>query len=401
MQVDLTQKGTPGCEQPKQDAPWEIRVDFEPFPHLLGYVREVANLARETADGAFRLEDWRLQSAFFKSPGYRDNHGSEQWIHADGLIGLSGAATFCSKDFLEHTRQVISHSFRVPLCDKAQVHLQMVRSGQRINVHNDAPIFGSETHRVLFYLSETGGDYSGGNLVLYRRNGAAFEERRYAPTAGTVFAFEASKGSFHAVTPVSTGQRLLVQVYLWHVGSSPAYRKFLEGEVEEALREANADQATVTAAQTLKLLSPSTERTEGLIREGLVLAGLLRRWKMEPACCRAGLLFPAYRAAVDMLSAPGAEYMAPLLRPEGFETAESTILSRLTAAKQAEDLLIKDGPSSVLQRQVYAIWWADRLANKIGALFCPIEWSEEALLLAKNGAPALDLEQTLRPHYRL
>jgi hypothetical protein len=197
----------------------------DPFPHFVGAVPNLDYLAGDIDRLTSNPSIWKRHDGAFFS----------QWENSTPVEALEPLCAFSGSEATSHLRAIVAESLDCVLSSTCRVNLLRMAAGQRIAIHNDSPKLGFETHRVLVYLRSGQRDFTGGELLLFSKPSLDGLVRAYNPNAGTIFGFEASNTSYHAVAPVQGGSRLAVQYYFWHEGNSPATATFLRSLIETAL----------------------------------------------------------------------------------------------------------------------------------------------------------------------
>lgn len=110
-----------------------------------------------------------------------------------------------SKEFISEIKEKINVLFEVNV-EKNDFDLvaHKLTSGQEIKIHNDL-IIGMETHRFLIQLNYGWSDDNGGILLLFNKDKSLSKAIR--PINNSGFFFEISNKSYHAVTPITSGER--------------------------------------------------------------------------------------------------------------------------------------------------------------------------------------------------
>lgn len=115
-------------------------------------------------------------------------------------------APLFSLQSLSSLRKKIELAFQVRLKDEIDIVAHKLIAGQRIRIHNDF-ISGQETHRVLIQLNRGWTQENGGMLLIFGSKNIQDVRHVYLPIHNTSVAFEISPQSFHAVSPVVSGER--------------------------------------------------------------------------------------------------------------------------------------------------------------------------------------------------
>ncbi len=168
-----------------------------PFPHATC----TGALPGSCADDVLRWMNseapWRLKVASFY----------EQWELPIDDASLPGGLKY----LLEHELvDALLDRMVTPLTDArldlVEVTAHRLVEGQTIRIHNDF-LEGQETHRLLIQLNDGWTDENGGMLMLFGSASNRDLKRVVRPLHGSVFSFEISPASYHAVSTIHVGER--------------------------------------------------------------------------------------------------------------------------------------------------------------------------------------------------
>ena len=170
---------------------------LEPFRHATCRKFLPAALLEETLSWMQEEAPWELQIASFY----------EQWeLHlSPGILPPRLQALLAPQTIAEIERRLIG-PIKAGKTRFVEATAHKLINGQTIRIHNDYLADG-ETHRVLFQLNRGWRDEQGGLLMLFGSDSAEDIRRIVRPTHGSVFAFEISPTSFHAVSRIAGGER--------------------------------------------------------------------------------------------------------------------------------------------------------------------------------------------------
>lgn len=127
---------------------------------------------------------------------------------------------FRSTDVLLEIRTQLGVLFRKEFDDRVDIMLQRMTAGQRMGVHSDYGPYG-QTHRLIIHLCSSWAPTHGGLLLLLASetpSSRADLDKIYPPRHGNALAFEVSRTSFHAVSPVFSGRRYTLAYSLYAKG---------------------------------------------------------------------------------------------------------------------------------------------------------------------------------------
>ncbi|MBO9545880.1 2OG-Fe(II) oxygenase [Caulobacter sp.] len=228
--------------------------------------------------------------------------------------------------------------FSIPLSEERSFAIMRQGAGQATQVHNDRPRAGEPTHRIMLYLAEPEEHYSGGQFCVFSTPPTDIPLRRYAPIAGSMIAFEASAHSYHAVAPISAGERVVLVMQFHHSGNCPVRLGRLNDEITIAMQAWRPGEST---------------------------AGL------EPASGDLTAKALAIRFGVD---------------EDEFDHALKAASAADDPANGAKVGAIKARASRILNlpEPEYVAWWSHRLARKRRASFDPADWRLEAEFVASR-----------------
>ncbi|MDV6345712.1 cyclophane-containing peptide 2OG-Fe(II) oxygenase YhhC [Nitrosomonas sp. Is37] len=109
-------------------------------------------------------------------------------------------------EYLNQIRKFMENIFSIALDDKIDCTAHKLTPGQRIRIHNDF-IPGKESHRLLIQLNRGWIDENGGMLMLFNSADPNDLGKIYRPIHNSLFAFEISAKSNHAVSTIKGGER--------------------------------------------------------------------------------------------------------------------------------------------------------------------------------------------------
>lgn len=253
-------------------------VSFEPFP----YFQAAPVIQKYNCDELFTWlsaeAPWRYHQECFYQQMECDLLTTE-------LTGL--ASRLFDPEALAELVAIMEASFGEVLDQRLSVVAHKLLPGYQINIHNDAPDPGMETHRLVLQLNPHGVRPVGGDLVLFRSRSEQDVHATFAPDYNTAVAFALSDRSYHAVTPVETGVRYTVVYSFWTKDSAEEARR----------RDASLDgEAIKTLVSILQAIGANrvahSDRT--LLDHLLGTCELLRAWGCRQAVCVAGLFHSVY-----------------------------------------------------------------------------------------------------------
>lgn len=258
------------------------RLMTDPFPHFV-----LPNLFDDaTAGNILRwLEEeapWAVESRAFYL-----HHGC---ANLAALTAGGPAAAVAAPETLRLMRQHLARVFGVGLrADRSEVNAHRMLPGHRIGLHNDSPVRGTETHRLLINLNSGFDDAHGGHLVLLDPRAPEESAVIVRPLHNSAVAMEFSDRSWHCVDEIRAGKRYSIIYSFWRdqahedaaesVGAAPVESDGLpEAELRTMLpllRECGAGE------------TPHGDRR--LIDHLQDTYRILRRWGCDRDVCGAGL----------------------------------------------------------------------------------------------------------------
>jgi len=173
-----------------------------PFPHAL----ELTALSEE--NNALLLDwleseaPWRLKIADFYQQyefGFQD------------VVLPAQLKNIFSEDSVAKLRRNVELLFGVSLSSKVDIAAHKMVGSQIIKIHNDY-IPGQETHRILIQLNRGWEEANGGILMIFSDRNVDSMANAFLPLNNSAFAFEISPRSFHAVSPIKSGERYTVVI---------------------------------------------------------------------------------------------------------------------------------------------------------------------------------------------
>jgi len=146
----------------------------------------------------------------------------EQWEFDFKTVELPENLAFIkSKDSFAVIKSFMESTFQTQLKDKIDFTAHKLLEGQRIRIHNDF-IPGLETHRLIIQLNQGWKDEFGGLLMLFNSGDPNDLHQIVRPTHNSMFAFEISEKSHHAVSRMYEGGERYTLVYSFYKEDSIA-----------------------------------------------------------------------------------------------------------------------------------------------------------------------------------
>lgn len=365
----------------------ESQIQTDPFPHFVTFLPEV-RASKSLFEKSLYIDGlWKLHEESFYS----------QWENSKPVASVDSLHVFCSEAWISEVRQYVEQALQCELCDEYKINLLRLEAGQSINIHNDSPLLGYETHRVLVYLTDLEDDFQGGELVLFRSRDSSSIATAYRPRAGLIFGFEASNTSFHGVMPVTKGSRLALQYYFWHRGNDPQVENILRSflvkgiEMWEQLDVATFFYRRLCSQKTLQLAHGNNSLIEHL-RE---TAALLHAFGSDESVCLAGLVHSV--EGTKNFSANGS--LDAILVGYAHSDEVVKMVRLFSNLKDDRDLL-----NVILTDQIYGdrllqIWWANVLSSKCHIAFSKQRYREELRVYRNTRSSLVALNNLLDSIY--
>jgi Rps23 Pro-64 3,4-dihydroxylase Tpa1-like proline 4-hydroxylase len=180
-----------------------VRISQKPFRYFIldhffseRYGFKLLKWLETKAPWKLKITDFYEQFEF----SFYEDYDFPKWIKK--LIDIN---------FLRQIKSYMENIFQITLEDKIDVDAHKLTKGQAIAVHNDyVPNMNYETHRLVIQLNR-GWDYNkGGILMTFNSNSLDNVDKIIKPTHNCCFGFEIGKNSYHAVSPINSGERFTI-----------------------------------------------------------------------------------------------------------------------------------------------------------------------------------------------
>ena len=177
-----------------------VQAYKEPFPHFTATATLDPDLVLSLL-AWFEVEaSWKLVETDFYEQYELDSSTEEVQTPLSFLT---------DRAFLGRMRQEAEGLFRQPFADRVDWSVHKLLPGQRIRIHNDLLATG-ETHRVVLNVNRGWSFSQGGFLMLFNSADPVDVHRVLMPLNGSLFGFEISEQSSHAVSLILDGERFTV-----------------------------------------------------------------------------------------------------------------------------------------------------------------------------------------------
>lgn len=117
-----------------------------------------------------------------------------------------------SQSTLASLRQLMEQYYQCQFKDMVDIVAHKLTCGHKINIHNDyldekEIDFSPETHRLLIQINSGWDEENGGFLMLFNSENTSDINDIILPQNASMFSFEISKNSYHAVSRINQGFR--------------------------------------------------------------------------------------------------------------------------------------------------------------------------------------------------
>lgn len=144
---------------------------------------------------------------FEESWKYVETDFYEQYEFSFSDVSLPRQVSFLGDPaYLTVLKRNFESLFGVKFIDRIDVVAHKLLTGHRIRIHNDY-IHGHETHRLTVHLNRGLQDNWGGWFVIFDSSDPTDIHKIIRPIHNTGLGFAISERSYHAVTPLSYGER--------------------------------------------------------------------------------------------------------------------------------------------------------------------------------------------------
>lgn len=301
--------------QPSLHATHELevvdRVDF-PYPHL------VTNNLFSAEDASAMLEWLESEAKWWQQ--HRDfyTHDTCDNLHDCPLLLKDGPL---SKSVRREFARVLSERFELDLDDtETTLGAHRMHPGHGVGIHNDDPVLGTESLRLLVTLRRGAfADSDGGHLCLFAEPHMEGVAGIVRPMHNSAIAFPLSQASYHAVSDVTDGVRYSLIFGFWTKSQVATPRKSSKLRRTHGTEDRLAK--LVDLAPLIEFLrdvgAAGIEHSGGRLFDHLLgVASILRRWSAPVDVVKAGLFHSVYGTATfrrQLLSEGDRERLRALL----------------------------------------------------------------------------------------
>jgi Domain of unknown function (DUF6817)/2OG-Fe(II) oxygenase superfamily len=262
--------------------------------------------------------------------------------------------------------------------ERIHVEAHRLLPGEGIGLHNDNPILGTESVRLVSHYNRGFDDRQGGHLVMFASDDDRDIRKVIRPLHNSAVAFPLGPRSFHAVADVRDGARYSLVLGFFEKGRVPTSHVLtigLTGDEQLRLRAVLPDLDSLVVALCDLGADRLPHGDVTLVDHLVATAALTARWECSADVCRAALFH-------SVLGSTATEQ--PLVGPDGWRALEELIgtrayrlvsLYRTTrfgdvyreSGETAYRAIARDGsellldPDDVLDLNLIA--WANRLAH--------------------------------------
>lgn len=277
----------------------------------------------------------------------------------------------------ENIKKLLEEGFNVQLSHDYEIVAHKLIEGQHISIHNDSPILGRETHRLVVNLNKDFTDENGGHFYICSERNSNSIEKILRPVSNTGFAFEACKNSYHAVGKVLKQERISLVYSFWHIGNTPGIKANIEKIILTAVKEFSSlvKKQDSDFLHDMKFDSIILQ-SNNLIDHFIETYSLLKYWKNDDITSELGLFH----------SILGTIYF----RVD--KDADDRIKNHLRNRKKLLSLIEKYAvfdinkitlPISKTQEILINVYFANLITGKKNARFTPAIWNSERLLFQR------------------
>jgi len=168
------------------------KLEDTPFPHFCVDSALSPEKIREVFDWFQDTEIWNLVETDF----YEQYEFS--LLHKDLPDNIK---CLISKETLNYIKKRYVQEFKVSQLELVDIVAHKLVNEQRIGIHNDY-INGEETHRLVLHINPYWQEENGGLLILFKSSKPEDMIKIVKPVDNTVFGFEISRQSHHAVSKI-------------------------------------------------------------------------------------------------------------------------------------------------------------------------------------------------------
>lgn len=169
-----------------------MKVERDPFPHFSSAFALQDKLEDRLFDWFEETEAWTLAETDFYEQYEINMLGVDLPLHLQFLV---------SNEVIEAVKERYKANFQVGSLDLVGLAAHKLVDGQKIGIHNDF-IGKEETHRLVIHINPTWTAENGGYLMLFRSGDVNDVAKIIQPANNTIFGFEISPYSHHAVSKI-------------------------------------------------------------------------------------------------------------------------------------------------------------------------------------------------------
>jgi hypothetical protein len=340
---------------------------ISPYPHAITPPVVDRAFCRRALAGVHDATAWRLHTdALYAALEFDGN-----------LTSLLGDGPVDGLEVVKNARELVK-GFGAPLSPELRFGLHRQTQGQATGIHNDQPMPGDATHRVMLYFNAPGDDYEGGELRLYHSPAPEDLAATYCPAAGSMIAFEASKKSHHSVENIRRGERVVLVIYFYHIGNCPQRIELLRATVDEAVQSL-PERETINAEIVRHLQNGRGDWGE---REKRLCSYIE---------ASTALLVHSGFAPSDALERLAGGLSRRRSSPDRRQPDSGPAGSAIPRPAPGVDRLAMSNLDSNL-------WWASRLSSRLHSAFTAESWAQDLAMLQAappTGRPLADLASAL------
>jgi Rps23 Pro-64 3,4-dihydroxylase Tpa1-like proline 4-hydroxylase len=175
-----------------------VETEKVPFPHFVGSEILTQEKAKEVYSWLHETDFWKFVETDFYS----------QFEFSLLDKSLPEEVSFLNNRYtIEELKNVLVEAFGINSLKLVDITAHKLLDGYKMGIHNDY-IGNDETHRIIFQFNPDWLEENGGYLMLFNDETPGSISKLVKPLYNTVFGFEISKQSYHAVSTVQNYSRL-------------------------------------------------------------------------------------------------------------------------------------------------------------------------------------------------
>jgi Rps23 Pro-64 3,4-dihydroxylase Tpa1-like proline 4-hydroxylase len=183
-----------------------IEIENIPFPHFVGAQILTQEKVKQIYSWLYETDFWQFVETDFYSQ-FEFSLLNESLPEDVGFL--------ISHHIIEELKNVLFEAFGINSLCLVDITAHKLLDGYKMGIHNDF-IGSDETHRIIFQFNPNWLEENGGYLMLFKDKMPDSIAKLVKPLNNTVFGFEISKKSYHAVSTIHDYSRLTL-VYTFNI----------------------------------------------------------------------------------------------------------------------------------------------------------------------------------------